>query len=61
LSNHVEAQYFRIGRHDEKSARALAEERAEVAKSEDLESRSKVTLENLFASLEAAQNKVFSR
>ncbi|HWY30614.1 MAG TPA: translation initiation factor IF-2 [Candidatus Acidoferrum sp.] len=43
---------------DEKSARALAEERALVSKSEDLESRSKVTLENLFASLEAAQNKV---
>ncbi|HEY4415563.1 MAG TPA: translation initiation factor IF-2 [Verrucomicrobiae bacterium] len=43
---------------DEKSARALAEERAQTAKSEDLESRSKVTLENLFASLEAAQNKV---
>ncbi len=43
---------------DEKSARALAEERAIVSKSEDLESRSKVTLENLFASLEAAQNKV---
>ena len=43
---------------DEKSARALAEERAFAAKSEDLESRSKVTLENLFASLEAVQNKV---
>jgi translation initiation factor IF-2 len=43
---------------DEKSARALAEERAFAAKNEDLESRSKVTLENLFASLEAVQNKV---
>ncbi len=43
---------------DEKAARALAEERAFAAKSEDLESRSKVTLENLFASLEAAQSKV---
>jgi translation initiation factor IF-2 len=43
---------------DEKAARALAEERAEVAKSQDLENRSKVTLENLFASLEAAQSKV---
>jgi translation initiation factor IF-2 len=43
---------------DEKAARALAEERAEVAKSHDLENRSKVTLENLFASLEAAQSKV---
>ena len=43
---------------DEKAARALAEERAMEAKSQDLENRSKVTLENLFASLEAAQNKV---
>ena len=43
---------------DEKAARALAEERAQEAKSQDLENRSKVTLENLFASLEAAQSKV---
>jgi len=43
---------------DEKAARALAEERAMTAKSLDLENRSKVTLENLFASLEAAQSKV---
>ncbi len=43
---------------DEKAARALAEERAFSAKSEDLENRSKVTLENLFASLKAAQSKV---
>ena len=43
---------------DEKAARALAEERAMAAKSQELENRSKVTLENLFASLEAAQNKV---
>ena len=43
---------------DEKSARVLAEERAFAAKSEDMESRSKVTLENLFASLEAVQSKV---
>ena len=43
---------------DEKAARALAEDRAMVAKSQDLENRSKVTLENLFASLEAAQSKV---
>ena len=42
---------------DEKAARALAEDRAQEAKSQDLESRSKVTLENLFASLEAAQSK----
>ncbi len=43
---------------DEKAARALAEERAMEAKSEAMENRSKVTLENLFASLEAAQSKV---
>jgi translation initiation factor IF-2 len=43
---------------DEKAARALAEEREFAAKAEDLESRSKVTLENLFASLEAASSKV---
>lgn len=43
---------------DEKAARALAEERAFAAKTQDLENRSKVTLENLFASLEAAQSKV---
>jgi translation initiation factor IF-2 len=43
---------------DEKAARALAEERAQQAKSEEMENRSKVTLENLFASLEAAQSKV---
>ena len=43
---------------DEKAARALAEEREFAAKSEDLESRSKVTLENLFATLDSAQSKV---
>ena len=43
---------------DEKAARVLAEERAMAAKSEELENRSKVTLENLFASLDAAQGKV---
>ena len=43
---------------DEKAARVLAEERAMAAKTEELENRSKVTLENLFASLEAAQSKV---
>jgi translation initiation factor IF-2 len=42
---------------DEKAARDLAEQRAMAAKSRDLENRSKVTLENLFASLEAAQSK----
>ena len=43
---------------DEKAARDLAEQRSFEAKSQDLEDRSKVTLENLFASLEAAQSKV---
>jgi translation initiation factor IF-2 len=43
---------------DEKAARALAEERAMEAKSHELENRSKITLENLFASLEAAASKV---
>jgi len=43
---------------DEKAARVLAEDRAQLAKSEALEGRNKVTLENLFASLEAAQSKV---
>jgi len=42
---------------DEKAARDLAEQRAMDAKSQDLENRSKVTLENLFASLDAAQSK----
>src|SRR5277367_6833622 len=42
---------------DEKAARDLAEQRAMTAKSLDLENRSKVTLENLFASLEAAQSR----
>jgi translation initiation factor IF-2 len=43
---------------DEKAARELAEQRAFETKAQDLESRSKVTLENLFASLAAAQSKV---
>ena len=44
---------------DEKAARELAEQRcAWRPKSQDLENRSKVTLENLFASLAAAQSKV---
>jgi translation initiation factor IF-2 len=43
---------------DEKAARALAEDREQAAKTEALEGRSKVTLENLFASLEAAQGKI---
>ncbi|MGD0252871.1 MAG: translation initiation factor IF-2 [Verrucomicrobiota bacterium] len=43
---------------DEKAARELAEQRAHEIKTQDLENRSKVTLENLFASLAAAQSKV---
>jgi translation initiation factor IF-2 len=43
---------------DEKAARELAEQRANEMKAQDLENRSKVTLENLFASLAAAQSKV---
>jgi translation initiation factor IF-2 len=43
---------------DEKAARELTEQRAHETKTLDLENRSKVTLENLFASLEAAQSKV---
>jgi translation initiation factor IF-2 len=43
---------------DEKAARELAEQRAMETKAQDLENRSKVTLENLFATLEAAQSKV---
>ena len=43
---------------DEKAARVLAEERAQEAKSQELDNRSKVTLENLFASLKAVQSKV---
>jgi translation initiation factor IF-2 len=42
---------------DEKAARDLAEQRANEVKAQDLENRSKVTLENLFASLAAAQSK----
>jgi Translation initiation factor 2 (IF-2; GTPase) len=42
---------------DEKAARELAEQRAHETKAQDLENRSKVTLENLFASLAAAQSK----
>ena len=43
---------------DEKAARETAEQRAHESKAQDLENRSKVTLENLFASLAAAQSKV---
>ncbi|MGA3285706.1 MAG: translation initiation factor IF-2, partial [Verrucomicrobiota bacterium] len=43
---------------DEKAARELAEQRGNEIKTQDLENRSKVTLENLFDSLAAAQSKV---
>jgi translation initiation factor IF-2 len=43
---------------NEKAARNLAEERGTVNKAEALESRAKVTLENLFATLDANQAKV---
>ncbi len=43
---------------DEKTARDLAEQRGMEAKSLALEAKSKVTLENLFATLESQQNKV---
>ncbi|MBC8003355.1 MAG: translation initiation factor IF-2 [Opitutaceae bacterium] len=43
---------------DEKEARALGEERAEVARNSSNEARTKVTLENLFATLDATQAKV---
>jgi translation initiation factor IF-2 len=43
---------------DEKTARDLAEQRAEVARSVSTEARAKVTLETLFATLDASQAKV---
>jgi translation initiation factor IF-2 len=43
---------------DEKEARDLAEQRAEAARSQSTEARTKVTLENLFATLDATQAKV---
>ncbi len=43
---------------DERSARNLAEQRAQLARTQDQEKRSKVTLENLFATLESQQSKV---
>jgi translation initiation factor IF-2 len=42
---------------DEKVARELAEQRAQETKTHDLENRSKVTLETLFATLQSQQNK----
>jgi translation initiation factor IF-2 len=43
---------------DEKAARDLAEQRAETARTISTEARAKVTLENLFATLDASQAKV---
>src|SRR5204863_7315455 len=43
---------------NEKTARTIAEERALAFKSEELEKRPKVTLENLFDTLASEQNKV---
>ncbi len=43
---------------DDKAARELAGQRAAEAKAVGLEARAKVTLENLFATLDAAQSKV---
>ena len=46
---------------DEKAARALAEERAMEAKSQDLENRSKVTLENLVCVARSGVEQSFAR
>ncbi len=43
---------------NEKTARTIAEERAQANKAEELERRPKVTLENLFDTLASEQNKV---
>jgi translation initiation factor IF-2 len=43
---------------DEKTARDLAEQRAEEARTQSNEARAKVTLENLFATLDASQAKI---
>jgi len=43
---------------DEKTARDMAEQRAEQVRSESTETRAKVTLENLFATLDATQAKI---
>jgi translation initiation factor IF-2 len=43
---------------NEKTAREIGEKRAMESKNQELEARSKVTLENLFATLDAAQSKV---
>jgi len=43
---------------DERTARELASERAQAGRAESLEAKSKVTLENLFATLDSQQGKV---
>ncbi len=43
---------------DERTARELATERAQAGRAESLEAKSKVTLENLFATLDSQQGKV---
>ena len=43
---------------DERTARDLAAERRQIGRAESLEAKSKVTLENLFATLESQQSKV---
>jgi translation initiation factor IF-2 len=43
---------------DEKAARDLAEQRAQIARTQSTEARAKVTLETLFATLDANQAKV---
>ncbi len=43
---------------DERTARELAEERRLAGRAEDLEARAKVTLENLFATLDEQQSKI---
>jgi len=48
---------FTVG-ENEKTARAVAEERALASKAEELEKRPKVTLENLFDTLASEQSKV---
>ena len=43
---------------DEKAARDLAEQRDQEARTQSTETRAKVTLENLFATLDATQAKI---
>lgn len=50
------AEFSVVG--DERTARDLAEERRLAGRAEDLEARAKVTLENLFATLDEQQSKI---